>query len=40
MYALIGVLIGIIINHVIIRPIETALIRKELKEQGKAPFDT
>lgn len=34
MYALIGVMIGILINHIIIRPIERKYWRKKCIENG------
>lgn len=34
MYTAIGIIIGLVINHLIIKPIEQKHIRKELAERG------
>lgn len=39
MYVIIGIIIGVVINHLIIKPIEQKHIRKELAEKGIIPED-
>lgn len=39
MYSAIGVIIGLVINHFVIKPIEQKHIRKELAEKGIIPED-
>ena len=39
MYAIIGIIIGLVINHLVIKPIEQKHIRKELAKQGIIPED-
>lgn len=39
MYVIIGVIIGLVINYLVIKPIEQKRIRKELAEKGIIPED-
>lgn len=39
MYGIIGVIIGLVINYLVIKPIKQKHIRKELAEKGIIPED-